>query len=168
MLDVLNISETKFLNKQLIKHKFSIGTLALDESTDISNTAQLVVCFRGVDNNLNVTQELASLCSMHSTTTGEDIFKEVEKTLNDYKLDWSRLQCVTIDGARNMVGIKKGLVGQISKACEIIGKSKPMFFHCMIHQQSLCAKYIDMSCVLKPVISMVNFIRAHALNNRQF
>jgi len=60
------------------------------------------------------------------------------------------------------------LIGQISIACEIIGKSKPMFFQCMIHQQSLCAKYIDMSCVLKPVISMVNFIRAHALNNRQF
>ena len=44
---------------------------------------------------------------MHITTTVEDIFKEVEKTLNDYKLDWSRLQCVTIDGARNMTGIKK-------------------------------------------------------------
>jgi len=104
---VEHIGNTIF--KQTINkaQSFNWYSLALDESTDISDTAQLLVCFRGVDNNLNVTQELASLYSMHSTKTGEDIFKEIEKTLNDYKLDWSRLQCVTIDGARNMAGIKK-------------------------------------------------------------
>jgi hypothetical protein len=75
---------------------------------------------------------------------------------------------VTVDGGKNLSGIKIGLVGQITKACEDAGISKPMFLHCVIHQQALCEKHVDMSSVLKPVISIVNFIRCHALNHRQF
>ncbi|PNF39911.1 hypothetical protein B7P43_G18083, partial [Cryptotermes secundus] len=135
---------------------------------DVCNTSQLLVFFRGVDYELNVTQELASLHSMHGTTTGDDIFKEIQKSLTEYNLDWNRLQCVTVDGGKNMSGIKICLVGQITKACEDAGISKPMFLHCVIHQQALCAKHIDMSSVLKPVISIVDFIRCHALNHRQF
>ena len=40
--------------------------------------------------------------------------------------------------------------------------------HCIIHQQALCAKYVDISCVMNPVIKLVNFIRSHGLNHRQF
>ncbi|PNF26893.1 hypothetical protein B7P43_G15735, partial [Cryptotermes secundus] len=136
-------------------------------STDVCNTSQLLVFFRGVDDELNVTQELASLHSMHGTTTGDDIFKEIQKTLTEYNLDWNRLQCVTVEG-RNMSGIKICSVGQITKACEDAGISEPMFLRCVIYQQAPCAKHVDMSSVLKPVISIVNFIRCHALNHRQF
>ncbi|PNF43698.1 hypothetical protein B7P43_G14619 [Cryptotermes secundus] len=94
--------------------------------------------------------------------------KKYKITLTEYNLDWNRLQCVTVDGGKHMSGIKICLVGQITKACEDAGISKPMFLHCVIHQQALCAKHVDMSSVLKPVISIVNFIRCHALNHRQF
>lgn len=40
--------------------------------------------------------------------------------------------------------------------------------HCIIHQQALCGKYVDMSCVLKHVASVVNFIQSHGLNHHQF
>jgi hypothetical protein len=73
---------------------FSRYSLALDESTDVCNTSQLLVFFRGVDVELNVTQELASLHSMHGTTIGDDIFKEIQKTLTEFNLDWNSLQCV--------------------------------------------------------------------------
>ena len=43
-----------------------------------------------------------------------------------------------------------------------------MFLQCIIHLQALCAKYVNISCVLKPVIKMVNFIRLHGRNHRQF
>ncbi|PNF40384.1 hypothetical protein B7P43_G01590, partial [Cryptotermes secundus] len=137
-------------------------------STDVSNTSQLLVFFRGVDDELNVTPELASLHSMHGTTAGDDIFKEIQKTLTEYNLDCNRLQCVTVDGGKIMSGIKICLVDQITKACEDAGISKPMFLHCVIRQQALCAKHVDISSVLKPVISIVNFILCHALNHRQF
>ncbi|GFY54035.1 general transcription factor II-I repeat domain-containing protein 2 [Trichonephila inaurata madagascariensis] len=45
---------------------------------------------------------------------------------------------------------------------------KPLVLHCIIPQQSLCGKCLDMSEVLKPVISVVNFIRSTGPNHRQF
>jgi hypothetical protein len=66
---------------------FSRYSLALDESTDVCNTSQLLVFFHGVDDELNVTQELASLHSMHGTTTGDDIFKEIQMWGAVYKCD---------------------------------------------------------------------------------
>ncbi|KAF2346708.1 hypothetical protein FHG87_022536, partial [Trinorchestia longiramus] len=56
-------------------------SLALDESTDLSSTSQLLVFIRGVNSDFQITEELASICSMHGTTTGKDIFMEVQKTL---------------------------------------------------------------------------------------
>ena len=43
-----------------------------------------------------------------------------------------------------------------------------LFLHCIIHRQALCGKDLDISCVLKPDVSAVNFIWGHALNHRQF
>ena len=136
----------------------------MDESNDVS---QLLVFIHGVYSEFNVTQELASVHSMHSTTTGKDIFDEVSKPITEYNLEWKQVQCVTIDGGKNISGTKRGLVGQITTACEVGGFSKPIFLHCLIHQQALCLKYVDVSCVMKPVFSAVNFIRSHALNHRQ-
>ncbi|XP_065573793.1 general transcription factor II-I repeat domain-containing protein 2-like [Artemia franciscana] len=140
-------------------------SLALDESTDVCDTSQLLVFICGVDCEFNVTQESASAHSMHSTTTGKDFFIEVSKTITEYNLEWKQMQCVTIDGGKNMSGTKRGLVGQITTACEVGGFSKPICLHCLIHQQAFCLKYVDMSCVIKPVVSLVG---SHALDHRQF
>jgi hypothetical protein len=43
-----------------------------------------------------------------------------------------------------------------------------MTLHCIIHQQALCGKTLDLSCVMDPIISTVNFIRSSALRHRQF
>ncbi|GFQ97879.1 general transcription factor II-I repeat domain-containing protein 2 [Trichonephila clavata] len=67
-----------------------------------------------------------------------------------------------------MRGKDKGVVALVSKAAENDGGSKPLVLHCIIHQQSLCRKCLDMSEVLKPVISTVNFIRSFGLNHQQF
>lgn len=147
---------------------FKWFSLALDESTDINDTAQLLVFIRGVNTEFEVTEELASMNSLHGTTTGEDIFKEVEKTLTQYNLKWNQLKCVTTDGAKNMCGTGKGLVGQIFKACEEAKCTKPLVIHCIIHQQVLCGKHLNLSCVIEVVVSVVNFIRSRGLNHRQF
>jgi hypothetical protein len=65
---------------------------------------------------------------------------------------------VNFDGGKNMSGIKIGLIGQITEACEDEGISKPMFLHCILHQQALCGKHVGMSSVLKPAMPIVNFI----------
>uniref|UniRef100_A0AAG5DQE7 SPIN-DOC-like zinc-finger domain-containing protein n=1 Tax=Anopheles atroparvus TaxID=41427 RepID=A0AAG5DQE7_ANOAO len=147
---------------------FRYFSIAMDESLDISSTSQLLVFIRGVDEKLNVTQELADMHSMYGTVTGEDIFTKLLKTFSESNLDWSNFSCLTIDGGKNMSGVKKGLVGLVKEECKKRNVPQPMFVHCMIHQQALCAKYLDISCVLQPVVKIVNYIRSHGLNHRQF
>ncbi|XP_076352669.1 general transcription factor II-I repeat domain-containing protein 2A-like [Tachypleus tridentatus] len=104
---------------------------------------------------------------MHGRTTGEDIFKEVEKTLTNYDLIWKCLKCITTDGGK-MCGVGRGFVGQVYKAFDSMGCTKPIVCHCIIHQKALCGKHLDLSCVIEPVVSIVNFIRSHALNHRKY
>ncbi|UYV72933.1 EPM2AIP1 [Cordylochernes scorpioides] len=143
-------------------------SLALDESTDVSDTAQVLIYIRGVDKSYEVHEELLDMYSIHGTTTGTDIFKGVEMAINKKNLRWKNLKCITTDGGKNLSGKDKGVVALVSKAVENDGGSKPLVLHCIIHQQSLCRKCLDMSDVLKPVISTVNFIRSFGLNHRQF
>ncbi|GBP71233.1 General transcription factor II-I repeat domain-containing protein 2 [Eumeta japonica] len=52
---------------------------SLDESIDLSDTAQLAIFIRGVDKEFTVIEELLVLHPLKGTTTGEDIFNEVQK-----------------------------------------------------------------------------------------
>ena len=45
-------------------------SIALDESTDNSDTAQLAIMVRGVDQHFNVTEDLLTLGSLHGTQNG--------------------------------------------------------------------------------------------------
>ena len=58
----------------------------MDESTDMTDTAQLAIFLRGVDSNLHVTEEILDIKSMHGTTTGKDIFENVCQSVTDMKL----------------------------------------------------------------------------------
>jgi len=142
--------------------------LALDESNDVRDSAQLLIFFRGTNNYFEVTEELAALKSIKGTTTGEDIYDKVCQTVNGLELDWAKLVSVTTDGAPSMVGSKKGVIARINQEMEKHNHSHPIATHCLIHQQALCSKSLKWDCDMKIVVSCVNFIRAHALNHRQF
>lgn len=60
---------------------FLIYYLTLDDSNDASGTSQLLVFIRGVDNEFNNTRKSASVHSMDTIGIGEDIFKELQKTV---------------------------------------------------------------------------------------
>ena len=62
---------------------FANYSLALDESTDISDTAQLSVFIRGIDNNVQVTEEVCGLASMKGQTTGAEIFLHLCGLIDD-------------------------------------------------------------------------------------
>ena len=59
---------------------FELFSLALDESTDIDDSAQLLIFVRGISEIFEFTEELLSMESMKDTTTGEDtVFSSVWK-----------------------------------------------------------------------------------------
>ena len=88
------------INKDVVKTfrqrigEMEVFSIACDESADISDTAQLGIFIRGVNEDFTETEELLALQSIKGTTKGEDIFGEVKKVFNTYNLHWSKLCCI--------------------------------------------------------------------------
>lgn len=147
--------------------EFDFFSLACDESTDASDTAQLLIFLRGVDNEMNVTEELLDLRSLKSQTRGTDLFSSVCAAVDDMELPWNKISGIITDGAPSMTGERSGLATLISnKVSEEGGNAVKL--HCIIHQQVLCAKHLQYEHVMKPVIKTINFIRSRALCHHQF
>jgi hypothetical protein len=51
---------------------------------------------------------------------------------------------------------------------EFEGKTSSFSLHCILHQEALCAQSFKMTDVMDTVVKTVNFIRACALNHREF
>ncbi|XP_069481480.1 general transcription factor II-I repeat domain-containing protein 2-like [Ambystoma mexicanum] len=162
------MGDNLYQHLQNLTKKRSYFSLALDESNDVRDSAQLLIFIRGTNDNFKVTEELAALQSIKGTTTGEDIYEKVCQTLNGLELDWAKLASVTTDGAPSMVGSKKGVIACINQEMDKHNYSHPIAIHCLIHQQALCSKSLKFDSVMTIVVSCVNFIRAHALKHRQF
>lgn len=45
---------------------------------------------------------------------------------------------------------------------------KPMVIHCISHQQILNGNYLNPSCISEPLVSIVNFVHSHQLQNHHF
>ncbi|XP_060765882.1 general transcription factor II-I repeat domain-containing protein 2A-like [Neoarius graeffei] len=158
------------LNSQL-KEKiksFIAFSIALDESTDVTDTAQLAIFIRGVDASLHVTEEFVSIVPLTDTTTANDVFVSLVGALDNLEVDWSRAVSVATDGAPSMVGRKAGVVVKLREKVREANPDQVFWnFHCILHQEALCCKSLKMEHVMS-VIATVNFIRARGLNHRQF
>ncbi|KAG8239804.1 hypothetical protein J437_LFUL019402 [Ladona fulva] len=67
-------------------------SLALDESTDNEDTAQLLIFIHGINENFVITEELLGLESMKSTTTGQDLFECAVNCVEKSGLSWNRTE----------------------------------------------------------------------------
>ncbi|XP_077957581.1 general transcription factor II-I repeat domain-containing protein 2-like [Gasterosteus aculeatus] len=147
------------------KHKvksFVAFSVAIDESTDITDVAQLAIFIRGVD-------EFLELVPMTDTTTANDIFSAVVEALDRVGVDWTRDVSVATDGAPSMIGRKTGVVTKFKEKVQAAnGGQRFWTFYCILHQEALCCKSLKMDHIMKVVVQTVNFIRARGLNHRQF
>ncbi|XP_078271885.1 general transcription factor II-I repeat domain-containing protein 2 isoform X1 [Rhinoraja longicauda] len=142
-------------------------SLACDESTDLSDTTQSLIFLRGVDDYMNVEEELLDIQSLKGQTRGTDLVASVCSAVNDIKLPWSKISGIITDGAPAMAGERSGLSTLIyNKVSEEGGNAIKL--HCIIHQPVLCAKHLKFDHVMKPVVKTINFIRSKALNHPQF
>ena len=95
---------------------FVSWSFTIDESTDVKEAAQLTIFIKGVDKELNETEELLSLQCMKDTTTGANIFSEVLNAFDKFGLDLSTLCGIATGGAQAMSGTGTGFVGLLKSA----------------------------------------------------
>lgn len=160
----------KDVNRQLMLacKQFECFSLAMDESTDTSDAAQVLLFIRGVSIDFQITEELAGVHSMETSVTGVEIFSKVKETILGLGLDFTKLKGITTDGGKNMSGTKTGVVGNVCKAVEDASGERPIILHCIIHQQALCGKNLEISEVMTVVVKTVNYIRSSSQKHRQF
>lgn len=140
-------------------------SLALDESTDVTDLAQFSVIARYAAGD-TLREESLAVLPIKGSTRGEDLFKSFMEFTHEKKLPMDKLLSVCTDGAPCMVGKNKGFVALLREH-----EKRPILsFHCILHQEGLCAQMCDgqLSEVMSLVIRVINFIVARALNDRQF
>nr|KAF6285886.1 hypothetical protein mMyoMyo1_009457 [Myotis myotis] len=143
-------------------------SLALDESNDVKDTAQLLIFIRGISDNFEITEFLA-MEPLKGKTRGEDFYDQVSTVIEKMKVPWSKLANVTTDGSANLTGKNVELLKRIEdKVKEENPNQDVIFLHCIIHQESLCKSILQLNHVVNPVVKLVNFIRAKGLQHRQF
>lgn len=138
--------------------------IQLDESTDITNLAQLLTYVRYVHSK-KFHEEFLFCRALSIRTTGEDIFHMVDSFVKENQLDWPKCVGICTDGARAMTGRFSGLVKRIQ---DIAPEAK--WTHCGIHREALACKKIPASLdiTLKNAVKIVNLIKARATNSRIF
>ncbi|XP_059825236.1 SLAM family member 6-like [Hypanus sabinus] len=83
---------------------FIAFSVAIDESIDLTEGAQLGIFIRGVDASLTVTEEFVEMLPMTNTTTANDVFSSLVEALDRLEFDWSHVGSVATDGAPSMGG----------------------------------------------------------------
>lgn len=89
-------------------------SLSIDESTDINNICQLIICIKTVDENLTCFDEVLELVSLHGNVTGQVLYDVIESYVFSI-VDKSKLSSICTDGAQMMRGKNRGLLGILKK-----------------------------------------------------
>uniref|UniRef100_A0A087XSU0 Uncharacterized protein n=1 Tax=Poecilia formosa TaxID=48698 RepID=A0A087XSU0_POEFO len=130
-------------------------SLQLDESTDVSDTAQLCIFIRMVFTDMNAREELLTVLPMKEHTRGEDIFQSFKNFIEKTQLPVFKLVSITTDGAPAMVCCLNGFIAKC--------REDDAFPDCIIHQQALCTKMLNMKEVMDVATKIACSIRARLL-----
>ena len=89
-------------------------SICVDESTDITDIAQLSVFVRFFDHDSQqFCEELLALLPMLDTTTGQDIFNKINEFFTKNKIPLNKVTSLVTDGAPAMIGRVNGLPARL-------------------------------------------------------
>ena len=93
-----------------INKKESLFSLAVDKSTDINDSAQLLIFVRCLSSSFELYEDFLSMETLATRTRGEDIFIAVKNACIRSGLDLKYLWGIWTDGAPAMTGNQQGFV----------------------------------------------------------
>ena len=113
---------------------------------------------------ISASQRSCLIFSFTGTTMGIDIFKATSDAIHAMGLGWDKLCGVATDGAPVMTGERKEMASMVfDKVRESVGEA--FKFHCIIHQEALCAKTIQLGHVMEVVVKTVSDVEKPSQTN---
>ena len=82
----------------------------MDDNTDATDMAQLAIFIRGIEDECNVTEEMASLVPLKDTTKSRDLYEAIRSMSERFSLSPVNVSAIVPDGALVMAGKREGLV----------------------------------------------------------
>ena len=141
----------------------------MNKSNDVKDTTQLLIFVRGINDNFEITEELLAMESLKGQTQGEDLFIKVSSVIDKFKLPWSKLVNVTMNGSPNLTGKNFGLLKRLQdKMKEENPDMDITFLHCIIHQEALCKCVLQINHEVKAVVKLINYIKGRGFHHQQF
>ncbi len=147
----------KDVSRKLLENlkKADVMSIAVDESTDCTDMAQLCIYVRFHDR-IRFREELLGLIPLEGHATGEVMFQKIVAFFKVRELDLQKVCLLVTNGTPAMIGRLQGLVARLSTVAPHM-----QFLHCIIHQSVLCAKLSsDLKNTMDTVMNIVNFIRS--------
>ena len=151
-----------------INKEASLFSLAVDESTDIKDSAQLLVFIRSLSPRFDLCEDLLSMEILSSRTRGEDIFVAVKNICLCNGLDLKNLCGICTDGAPAMTGNLQGFVARFSEYVSKECNKQLTNLYCIIHQEALCIKSVALNAISKEVNCIILYIRLNGLHHWEF
>ena len=141
---------------ELKKTPFAKFAIQLDESTDVTVCAQLLVFVRCVSGE-DFKKNFLFCHTLDFTTRSEDIFIKVSNFFEREGLSWNNVCACTTDGTPSMLGRQSGFRGKVAEM-----NSKIRHLHCMLHRYALACKTLPpgLRLVLDDVVHMINIIKS--------
>ena len=145
--------------------------LQLDETTDITGKAQLIVYARFLDmERMKIVDHYMFCLPIGIDTTALSVFSKVDNYFSEHEVMQSKCKSVSTDSARTVVGVRSGVIALIKQvAPEVVS------IHCILHREALVAKKLaneENNCQLVDVIcdvtKIVITILRKSKSNRSF
>ena len=138
-----NIAQQLKLSLQAkINKKKSLFSLAVDESTDINDSMQLLIFVRCLSLGFELCEDFLSMETLATHTRGEDIYIAMKNACNRSGLDLKNFWGICMDGAPAMTGNQQGFVTRFSDyVSNEYDNTELINLPCIIHQEVLCAKF---------------------------
>ena len=106
-------------------------TIMVDETTDLANTEQVVVCLRWVSETLKVQEDFVGLYQVASTRA-ETIYTAMKDVLLRLSLSTPKIRGQCYDGAATMAGYRSGVATRVTS-----DEPRAIYTHCYGHSLNL-------------------------------
>lgn len=139
-------------------------SIQLDESTDITGIAELLIFGRLVDSEFRVHEELLDIFELLENTRGIDIFTALDSNIKKFNVR-EKLSLICSDGCSSMTGHVDGVAGHLRTN----NYTTPLL-HCIVHRFSLTTKIVKHDLVMEYAVKCVNKLRGgkRSMRRRKF